>query len=286
MRLRIKHKTSYRYEQAVTYNVNETRLRPRENNWQRVHRFLLKVLPAVRLRHYSDFYFNTVHFFDIPAPHQRLVLEVEVEVETQSKYDLNAFPYGFSHSELSICREVEECYDFLKDSKYVHQSPEVWREAVDIMADSTDVFQTSYAIMEHIYKTYEYVPGSTTVSTHGLEVFERKRGVCQDFAHVMLKMLRSLGIPARYASGYLYDPSHNYLRGAQASHAWVQVYIHGQGWFGLDPTNNQVVDERYVVLAVGRDYSDVAPVKGTYYGSPTHSMDVSVKIEEAGVRVG
>ena len=87
MRLRIKHKTSYHYDQAVTYNVNETRLRPRENNWQRVDRFLLKILPAVRLRHYSDFYFNIVHFFDIPAPHKRLVLEVEAEVETQPKID-------------------------------------------------------------------------------------------------------------------------------------------------------------------------------------------------------
>jgi len=284
MRLRVKHKTSYRYEDIVTYNVNEMHLRPRENDWQQVDSFLLKVLPAVRLRHYFDFYLNMVHFFDIPARHRRLDIEAEMEVVTTSRIDLNALPYGFSHADLFLCRELEICCDFLKDSTYVQQSPEVWRTAVDVMNGSTDVFQTSYAIMEHIFNEYEYVPGSTNVSTHGQEVFEQKRGVCQDFAHVMLKMLRSLGIPSRYVSGYLYDPSDNKMRGAQATHAWVDVYIHDQGWFGLDPTNNQVVDERYIVLGVGRDYNDVAPVKGTFFGSPTRSLDVSVKIEELGVK--
>jgi transglutaminase-like putative cysteine protease len=123
MRLRVKHKTAYRSEDAVTYNVNETHLHPRENEWQQVHTYLLKILPAVRLRHYSDFYLNMVHFFDIPAPHRRLDIEVELEVETSNRIENDAFPYGFSHADLPICRELEVCYEFLQDSTYVKQSP-------------------------------------------------------------------------------------------------------------------------------------------------------------------
>jgi len=168
----------------------------------------------------------------------------------------------------------------LQDSEYIQINPEVWRRAVDIQGDSLDVFQTSYAIMEHIFTQFSYQPGMTTVSTHANEVFKGQTGVCQDFAHAMLALCRSLGIPARYVSGYFYDATHDHhLRGSQASHAWVEVYIHDYGWVGLDPTNNKVVDQTYIKLAIGRDYRDAAPVIGSFYGSGMSAMRVSVQVE-------
>jgi transglutaminase-like putative cysteine protease len=144
---------------------------------------------------------------------------------------------------------------------------------------SEDVFQTSYAMMEHIYREYRYMSGATDVSTHASEVMERRMGVCQDFAHVMVAMCRAIGIPARYVSGYFFDATHdNSLRGSQASHAWVEVYLDRFGWIGLDPTNNKVIDETYIVLATGRDYRDVAPVAGTYFGGGESRLVVSVAV--------
>jgi transglutaminase-like putative cysteine protease len=152
--------------------------------------------------------------------------------------------------------------------------------AVDVRADSQDVFQTAYQIMEFIYLNYEYCVSTTTVETHANEVLQSKRGVCQDFAHAAIALCRCLGIPARYVSGYFYDATRDQsMRGAGASHAWLEVMVNGYGWFGLDPTNNRVVDENYVILGSGRDYTDVAPVTGTYFGPSPESLQVSVEVK-------
>ena len=134
--------------------------------------------------------------------------------------------------------------------------------------------------MRWIHDEFEYESGVTSVHTHPEEVFSIRRGVCQDFTHVMIAMCRSVGVPARYASGYLYNGPRDHLVGAQASHAWCAVYLPGGGWIGFDPTNANLADERYVKVAVGRDYSDVAPVVGSYVGGSQVRMEVLVSVEK------
>ncbi|MFQ3671588.1 MAG: transglutaminase family protein, partial [Verrucomicrobiia bacterium] len=154
-----------------------------------------------------------------------------------------------------------------------------WRLAVDLAPRREDVRQTVLHLMHGLHREFDYCPESTQVHTHMNDVLRLRRGVCQDFAHVMIGLCRSLGIPARYVSGYLFtNPGPGALRGTQASHAWCEVHLPGWGWLGLDPTNNQLVDPRYVRVAVGRDYHDVPPTRGTYRGPESREMRVEVEV--------
>jgi transglutaminase-like putative cysteine protease len=148
----------------------------------------------------------------------------------------------------------------------------------------TDVFAAAERIMKFIYQEFTYAPLSTSATTHVREVLASRRGVCQDFSHVMVGMCRALGIPARYVSGYLYNGNDSHLRGAQASHAWCEAYIPGAGWYGFDPTNDTMADERHIKVATGRDYQDAAPVTGQFDGPPgaTGALSVDLRIEAAG----
>ncbi|MEM9281273.1 MAG: transglutaminase family protein [Verrucomicrobiota bacterium] len=279
MRLHVHHRTTYYYSAPVTDSVNDLRLSPRDTLYQTTDSSFISVLPACRLTHYEDLNMNWVHHFEIPQPHTKLTIDSRTTVTTKNKVDYENLPFGFHHGQLKKCRDLEECYPFLQDSTFIERTPELWRQALDIQGFSDDVFQTSYSIMEHVFENYQYQSGATSVSTHALEVVESKTGVCQDFAHVMAALCRSIGIPCRYVSGYFYDPSRDHsMRGAEASHAWAEVYIDGPGWIGLDPTNNKVVDETYVIVARGRDYLDVAPVTGVFSGAGRSAMEVSVNV--------
>jgi transglutaminase-like putative cysteine protease len=280
MRLRVHHRTEYRYHTEVWDSLNELHLKPLQTRWQTLETSIIAVLPAVRLTSYEDLHQNTVHHFEIPEKHDRLVIDSRATINTASKVDFDSLPYGFDHSGLRLLKGNEECFPYLQDSRYVEINPEHWRLALDIQDYSSDVFQTAYAIMEHIFQNFEYRYGSTTVSTHANEVIARRCGVCQDFAHAMVAFCRCLGIPCRYVSGYFFDATRNHsLRGSEASHAWTEVFIPGHGWIGLDPTNNKVIDDTYISVAVGRDYRDVTPVAGTYFGSGASLLDVKVTVE-------
>jgi len=156
--------------------------------------------------------------------------------------------------------------------------PEIWRLALDIRDERKDVFETAMAIMKFIYKEWTYAPNTTSSSTHMSEVLHQRRGVCQDFAHIMIGLCRALEIPARYVSGYIYNGPKAELRGAQASHAWCEVWLPNRGWFGLDPTNNTLSDERYVKIATGCDYDDAAPIRGSFNGPPGATMQLEVSV--------
>jgi transglutaminase-like putative cysteine protease len=164
-------------------------------------------------------------------------------------------------------------FEFLQESRFVEMSPEVWRLALDVTDGVTDAWQAALALMGWTHENIRYVTASTTVHTHTRDVLRDKQGVCQDFAHVMISLCRALKIPALYVSGYLATEN------ASATHAWMEVLIPGVGWRPLDPTHNRQADENYVKIAVGRDYSDVAPVTGTYKGTTERKMEVNVKIE-------
>ena len=279
-RFRITHRTRYSFSEPANRSSNELRLQPVSSPWQTVKFFLLTIRPATNLRHFTDMYRTVVHFFELEENHNSLLIQSNAVVETRRKIDFDAFPYGSAMSELGACEQMDRCHDFLLPSHYTEDDPAIWKYAIDARDTSSDVFETAYNIMQAIHRDFDYQPGSTHVRTTAAEAYRDQSGVCQDFAHVGIAMCRLLGIPARYVSGYLFDPLHDALRGTQASHAWFEVFLPNQGgWFGLDPTNNKVVDENYIVLATGRDYSDVAPVEGSFYGGGTHrSLDVSVEV--------
>jgi transglutaminase-like putative cysteine protease len=272
MRWQILHRTGYQYGEPVRDSFNEVRLKPVTNRDQTVESFLLKVLPPARLQHYLDFYSNVVHHFEIPEPHQTLHVEstVVVNMHPQPPLDEAARPCPLDGIE-AACRG-ERCFDFLQTSRYVEIEPETWRHAVDATQGQEDAWQAALAIMRHIYGLLKYEPNSTAVHTHAREVLDQKRGVCQDFAHVMIGMCRSLKIPALYVSGYLATET------ASATHAWVEVFVPGHGWRGMDPTHNRQTDETYIKIAIGRDYADVAPVSGHYRGTLEREMKVEVSV--------
>lgn len=279
MRFQVFHRTRYLYRAPVRDSYNEVRLHPATDDRSRLEFFLLNVQPPVRLRHFRDPYFNYVHYFDIPEPHSELIIEAQCIVNTTSPYSGGA-PHGADFTQLKSLSD-DTLAGFLSSSRYVEITPELWRQAVDIRNDGDDVFEACCAIMGCIYREFTYAPQTTTASTHIREVLETKRGVCQDFAHVMTGLCRALGIPARYVSGYLYNEGSDVLRGTQASHAWCEVYIPEHGWYGLDPTNNTFADERHIKLATGRDYHDAAPVTGHFDGPPgaTSMLEVELRID-------
>ena len=273
MKFEILHRTHYAYASHVRESFNEVRLQPRCDGRQTVESFLLKIIPAARLNHYHDFYSNCVHHFEIPEPHPTLTIESQLKVTTHANVLLPTDARPAKMSRLPESVRQAHCYDFIQGSHYVELTPEVWRLAVDATQREEDVWQSTLRLMRFVHGALAYEPNSTHVHTHMRDVLTQRRGVCQDFAHVMIGLCRTLRIPALYVSGYLATQA------ASATHAWTEVFIPGQGWQGLDPTHNCQPDETYVKIGVGRDYADVAPVIGTYKGTTERTLSVEVRIE-------
>ncbi|MBI3875237.1 MAG: transglutaminase family protein [Verrucomicrobia bacterium] len=273
MRYEIVHRTRYAYAAPVRESFNEVRLMPVSNEHQKLDSFLLKVFPPTRLRHYKDFYSNCVHHFELPEPHDTLLVESQLQVTTRppATLPLDATPFPFA--QIGEAAREERCYEFLQPTRFVDVSPEAWRLALDVTVGQTDTWQASLALMRFVCAHLKYEPNSTHVHTHMRDVLAQRRGVCQDFAHVMLGLCRSLKIPALYVSGYLATET------ASATHAWVEVFIPGHGWQGLDPTHNCQPDETYVKIGIGRDYADVSPVSGNYRGTQERKMEVEIQIK-------
>ena len=275
MKWEIHHCTRYQYLAAVRDSFNEVRLRPVNANGQRVETFDLSVKPAVRIGHYTDFYLNSVSHFEIPDPHSTLEIESRAVVSTSSLPPLPEDGVFAPMAEIALAATSERCVDFVQESRYVDTQPETWRLAVDATQGQVDVWQAALAIMRFVHGHLAYEAFSTDVHTHMRAVLAQRRGVCQDFAHVMLGLCRSLKMPALYVSGYLATEA------ASATHAWVEVLVPGIGWRPLDPTHNRQTNSDYVKVAVGRDYADVPPVRGTYRGTEQRTLDVVVKIKPA-----
>jgi len=272
MKWEIIHRTEYAYASPVRESFNEVRLQPFSDPTQRVDDFLLKILPAARLRHYHDFYSNVVHIFEITEPHSTLSIESRTRVTVKSLPPLGAADTPSPLARIGEAANQPRVFEFLSDSRYVELSPDAWKLAMDATADITDTWQAALSIMHYVHGQLKYESNSTAVHTHMREVLREKRGVCQDFAHVMIGLCRVLKIPALYVSGYLATEA------ASATHAWMEVFIPGVGWRALDPTHNRQTDDTYVKIAVGRDYADVTPVRGNYKGTTDHKMTVKVNI--------
>jgi len=272
MKFDIFHSTRYDYAAPVRDSFNDVRLQPMPIPEQAVENFLLRILPAARLRHFKDFYSNWVNHFEIPESHSYLLIEAQSRVITRPPPPLPDSANICSFAQMQEARNVERCFDYLQASRYVEITPESWKLALDAIEGIDDAWLAALALMKFVHGHLKYESNSTNVHTHMSEVLRDRRGVCQDFAHLMLGLCRAVKIPARYVSGYLATEA------ASATHAWVEVFVPGHGWRGLDPTHDCQIGETYVKLGNGRDYADVSPISGNYRGTLERKMTVEVKI--------
>ncbi|MEO0508750.1 MAG: transglutaminase family protein [Verrucomicrobiota bacterium] len=278
----VSHTTEYVYEGAASESFAELRVWPQTNGAQTVLNRSLHIEPESKVDHYIDYFGNNVEFFSIPRRHGELTVRAEAEVET---FDVHP-PEAVLETAIGEARQIYnstlyQVFEYLQPTRLV-PIDQHGRIRKRFFRQAATVREALLGLNEWIYKSFEYKSGVTDISTSIADVVKHRRGVCQDFANLMLAILRSNGMPARYVSGYIeaFDPeSGEALTGAAASHAWVEVYLPGGIWWGLDPTNNQTAGERHIVVAVGRDYNDVAPMRGTYKGANDQKLKVMVSLE-------
>jgi transglutaminase-like putative cysteine protease len=291
MRYRVTHQTTYSYEEIVSICHNEVRLEPRSTPRQRrpVTALVIEPTPAV-VSTELDYFGNPTTFFTVQEPHSRMVLTARSDLELASAPPLAQEP-ALAWDELRAALRVDlspvslAAYEMCFASPLVPCAPELAAYAAPSFAPGRPIFSAARELTARIHEDFEYKTGATSVTTPVAEVLERRRGVCQDFAHLALACLRSLGLPARYVSGYLHTrpaPGRARLVGADASHAWISVYCGADGWIDFDPTNDLVADDQHVTLAWGRDYADVAPIKGVILGGGEHTVEVAVDVEPLG----
>ena len=288
----VTHITEYNYDDFVSYCHNIATLKPRSFEGQQLLDYHLEIEPIpVNISEGTDFFGNNITRFSIQELHKKLV------VKTQSKVNRDVSSYQnslFSDAcrSISVSEAISELTKIDSETLYARQfmleSPLIRKVVNDIkeyasvsFSPNRSVFDASRELMERIYTDFEFLTGFTNVATPLNDVIKDRKGVCQDFAQVAIACIRAMGLPARYVSGYIETippPGKPKLVGADASHAWFSVYIPGYGWADFDPTNNQIPSDRHIVLAWGRDYFDVPPLKGVIYTNGKNSMKVSVDI--------
>ncbi len=290
MKLEITHTTEYEYSAPAIESISELRVCPRNTARQRVLYHHTEVHPQMPLDWHEDCYGNRVQTLSVPVRHTRLrvISRSEVETEPESMY-LEASGMSVSEAVHYFMGREWELYDFLMESRYCRFSSEVDEIAACFFPSMGDFGECVLNLNRWIFKEFKYEPGVTDVSTPVDEVLKTRSGVCQDFAHVMISVLRATGIPARYVSGYIESvvsqdsswvgrSSRPHLRGAEASHAWIEVFTPLGEWVGLDPTNQCKEGEQHVQIAVGRDYDDVPPLRGVFKGPEKQQLSVSVSV--------
>lgn len=270
---RVTHRTEYIYEEEVTASYGQLHLLPRDLPGQRCTSSRVTVDPHPEvLRERRDFFGNRVGFFSLHVPHTRLTVTATSVVEVdQTPRDSSLFgqrPWEHSRDAVAARQLDADVTQFVLESPRVPLS-EAYRDYAAVsFAPGARMLDALASLLARIHADFAYEPGSTSVSTELAEVFARRRGVCQDFAHLAIACLRAIGLPARYVSGYIETdppPGRPKLTGVDGSHAWLSVFVPDRGWVDLDPTNDQFVSSRYVVTALGRDYSDVPPMNGVIY---------------------
>lgn len=275
------HTTEYVYAEPVSHCQSEAWLTPRGSMRQTTIETSVRVLPApAYLRTRLDYFGNVVTRFEVREPHTRLAVTAAsvVEVESRPAVTAPSPPWEDARAILASA-ETEEtlgAFEFCCESPFVTIAPELAAYGAGSFTPGRPVFEAARHLMERIHREFKYEPKSTTIDTTVIEVMRNRKGVCQDFSHVMIGALRSLGLAARYVSGYLRSGA-NY-QGAEASHAWVSVFIPGAGWIDFDPTNNVIPADGHLTLAYGRDYGDVTPLKGVTLGGGEHTVSVEVRV--------
>jgi transglutaminase-like putative cysteine protease len=276
-KFKIRHITKYTYEVPVRDSANQIMLYPIQDEFQEVLQSQIVITGDPQVEMHRDYFGNQVGTFTHASPHQELIIDVRLVVETK--------PINFSSdnkkveeqwAELRQLRYQADLIDFLRQENF-SLLPEVMTVVESTQTSQQSPLNAAIQLCDFVFKKFTYKKGITTVESTLDEVWKLKSGVCQDFAHILLVMLRLIDIPARYVSGYI-CPNKSGMRGEGATHAWVEAFIPFFGWIGIDPTNNCIVNDSHVRLAVGKNFSDCSPVKGTYRGTSNHTLEVAVSV--------
>lgn len=273
---KIHHITKYQYEEPVKESINEIRIFPYQCREQEVlqHNLIITGNPIVHTS--SDYWNNTAGTFNLLPPHKQLIIESKLIVRTVAPEEIQLSEGdGFSQLE----KEVESQLRLLELSTpdQIESQESVSKVIKKLYAPEKTISALVKESSQYIFENFQYTKGITTIETTVDEIMEHRGGVCQDFAHVLLQILRTMKIPSRYVSGYI-CPNKNGMRGEGATHAWVEAWIPGYGWAGIDPTNNVWVTNKHVKLAVGRNFYDCSPIKGTFKGSADQHLSVFVSV--------
>jgi transglutaminase-like putative cysteine protease len=277
--------TQYTYDEPVRESVMELWMQPRSGHGHHLINFELDVDPPAQLFSYADCWGNTVKHFDVPFPHKRLTITARSMVETDTP---PALPAGLDQSEWDLLASDAvkgDCWDFLRPHGFAAPSPALAAfcesRAIDRLRQA-DPLTAVQQLNAELYRGLDYESGVTGADSPIDDALEAGRGVCQDFAHIMIAVCRGWGVPARYVSGYLATNKDEGDRSdPQATHAWVEVFMPSLRWIGLDPTNNTHAAERHIPVAIGRDYSDVPPSRGVFKGDAESQLFVGVSVRAA-----
>ncbi|MER2493870.1 transglutaminase family protein [Catenovulum sediminis] len=286
MKYTVKHTTTYRYSEPVSLCQNHARLTPIQNNFQHCLSSHLTASPSVDYQEsFIDYFGNQVTVFDIPTQHDVLEVTSISEVEIFNRQQTSLFDWQIPwESVVNALRTPNslillQAADFSTPSIFTPIDENIRAYANQSFVPGRSIIAASEDLMARIFNDFKYESGFTTISTPLSEVFAHKKGVCQDFAHFALACLRSLGLAARYVSGYIETippEGEEKLEGADATHAWFAVFVPDLGWVDFDPTNNVLPNEQHITLAVGRDFADVTPLKGIVFGGGSHQLSVAV----------
>jgi transglutaminase-like putative cysteine protease len=278
----VTHSTRYSYESPVSHSLNEVRLTPRASHNQQIRTTAVRVQPEPAFMHErEDYYGNSVASFELFEKHDHLEISGESVVEVLPiPTDLSS---SISWEDARGALDSQTDWICIEASEFIHNSPHVSvTTQLDEYARKTfqsdrPMLEAAQELMHRIHADFKYRPQSTSIGITLAEVMRHRRGVCQDFAHVMIGALRSQRLAARYVSGYV-RPGPK-VQGAQASHAWASIFFPGTGWLSFDPTNDVMVSDSHITLAWGRDYGDVTPVKGISLGGGIQSVHVEVYVK-------
>lgn len=280
------HETHHQYQRSVTLSQQMLHMTPRSFRHQEVLSHQIDVTPAPQeWTEHQDFFDNVCRGFTVASPHRTLVVRASATVALLRRPDASILPSSYAW-ELNAQRLQDVLTDqeplkYLYASPHVMASAELAAYAMPSFTPGRALLEATYDLTQRIFREFEFDPEATTISTPLHEVLTGRRGVCQDFAHLMIGCLRSLGLAARYVSGYILTtppPGTPRLIGADASHAWVSVYCSQAGWVDFDPTNRKLVQAEHITLGWGRDFSDVTPMRGTVLGGGEQELDVRVTV--------
>ena len=280
MYYRIRHLTRFRYSEPVTESIMELRMHPRTEAQQRCLDYQRAVTPKANIHTYRDYLGNSVHHFDIPGAHAQLQIMAESVVEMKPWTPAPPSLPPSAWEELDQAVAEGDFWEMLLPSFYCRTTPLLEKLAAEFEAvRRDDPLGLLIELSERMFRGFEYTPRSTRVDSPIDEALTQRKGVCQDFSHIFISLARKLGIPSRYVSGYLHHRKEDHDRSDDgATHAWVECWLPGLGWTGIDPTNNLLAGERHIRTALGRDYADVPPTRGVFKGGAKTPLTVAVDV--------
>jgi transglutaminase-like putative cysteine protease len=276
----IRHVTRFRYSEPITESVMEVRMKPRTEGAQRCLQFDLTITPRARVMSYRDDQGNTVHHFNIPGQHHRLVITAQALVEMSTFPEVPDALSPDAWDQLDALVNEHDYWDWLMPSTFARPTASLRELAEELgVTRRADPLSLLRELNTGIFDAFTYKPQSTNVDSPIDKALQSRAGVCQDYAHIMIALVRELGIPCRYVSGYLYHSGSEDRSAADATHAWVEAFLPELGWVGFDPTNNLLAGPRHICAAVGRDYADVPPTRGVFKGLASTELSVAVAVK-------